>query len=104
MPSHAPFRKSLLGALLLLLGVAPPPAPTQEVVPGTSAELVQLDVVVTDAKGQLVRGLTPEDFEVREDGKRQSVVHFMPAGPTARARSTAEAGSPPSPAPAATVA
>jgi hypothetical protein len=95
MPSHAPFRKTSVHALLVLLLVPAPPASTQEVVPGTSAELVQLDVVVTDAKGQLVRGLTREDVDVREDGKRQSVVHFMPTGTSPAAGTVVPEQTPP---------
>jgi VWFA-related protein len=39
-------------------------------------ELVQIDVVVTDEKGKLVRELRREDFELFEDGKRQQITHF----------------------------
>lgn len=38
--------------------------------------LVQLDTTVTDKKGNLVRGLKREDFEVYEDGIKQPVTHF----------------------------
>jgi VWFA-related protein len=39
-------------------------------------ELVQIDVVVTDEKGKLVRELRREDFELFEDGKKQQITHF----------------------------
>src|SRR5437868_487758 len=39
-------------------------------------ELVQIDVVVKDQKGKLVRDLRREDFEVLEDGKPQPLTHF----------------------------
>src|SRR5436853_1617274 len=39
-------------------------------------ELVQIDVVVHDSKGKLVRELKREDFEVLEDGKPQQISHF----------------------------
>src|SRR5437870_12612449 len=39
-------------------------------------ELVQIDVVVHDSKGHLVRELKREDFEVLEDGKPQQISHF----------------------------
>jgi VWFA-related protein len=39
-------------------------------------ELVQVDVVVTDKDGRRVEGLTPDDFEVYEDGKRQEISNF----------------------------
>jgi len=40
---------------------------------GLSTERVQVDVVVRDKKGALLRGLRPTDFEVYEDGARQDV-------------------------------
>jgi VWFA-related protein len=39
-------------------------------------ELVQIDVVVTDKEGKLVRDLRREDFELYEDGKKQEITHF----------------------------
>ncbi|HZN10275.1 MAG TPA: VWA domain-containing protein [Blastocatellia bacterium] len=39
-------------------------------------ELVQIDVVVSDAQGRLVRDLKREDFELLEDGRPQRVTHF----------------------------
>jgi VWFA-related protein len=39
-------------------------------------ELVQIDVVVTDKEGKLVRDLRREDFELFEDGRKQEVTHF----------------------------
>jgi VWFA-related protein len=35
---------------------------------------VQVDVVVTDADGRIVRGLSPDDFEILERGRRQAVL------------------------------
>jgi len=39
-------------------------------------DLVQIDVAVKDQKGNFVRDLKREDFEVLEDGKPQPVTHF----------------------------
>lgn len=39
----------------------------------TGTEVVALDVVVKDSKGQLVKGLRPSDFRATEDGKPQSL-------------------------------
>src|SRR3970282_1751869 len=37
---------------------------------------VEVDALVTDAQGNPVRGLTKDDFEVREAGKPQAVTVF----------------------------
>jgi Ca-activated chloride channel family protein len=39
-------------------------------------DLVNLGVTVTDKKGNLVAGLTAENFELYEDGRKQSVRYF----------------------------
>jgi len=41
---------------------------------------VRVDVVVTDAKGRPVAGLSREDFAVREDGVPQAIVDFEAVG------------------------
>lgn len=41
-----------------------------------TTNLVQIDAVVTDKKGQPVTGLTPEDFEILENGKSQAITNF----------------------------
>jgi VWFA-related protein len=42
----------------------------------TSARLVYVDVVVRDAHGNVVRGLTQEDFRLFEDGQPEKVAFF----------------------------
>jgi VWFA-related protein len=39
-------------------------------------DLVQLDVVVVDGKGQPIRGLTADDFTVKQDGRRVELTTF----------------------------
>lgn len=51
---------------------SPRPAATFSV----TSTLVQVDAVVTDSKGHHVTDLTPEDFQVFEDGKLQKLTHF----------------------------
>jgi len=51
--------------------------PAQQQAPVTRAEVVQLDVIVTDADGKPVRGLTRDDFAVFEDGKEQRLTNFV---------------------------
>jgi hypothetical protein len=41
-----------------------------------SVDLVQVDAVVTDAKGHHVSDLNAEDFRILEDGKPQKITHF----------------------------
>ncbi len=58
------------------LAVPPPPLHAQEVATPTfrtSVLLTELDVIAHDAAGRLVEGLTPDDFEVVEDGTTQTV-------------------------------
>ncbi|HQR33842.1 MAG TPA: VWA domain-containing protein [Blastocatellia bacterium] len=47
--------------------------------PGTlriETELVQVDLVVTDKQGKIVKDLKREDFQIFEDGKPQTITHF----------------------------
>ena len=70
----------LLAGVGLMAGQGPPssqeqpsaPAPTFKAV----VEYVEVDAVVTDQQGNLVRNLKKDDFQVFEDGKPQSVSTF----------------------------
>jgi VWFA-related protein len=53
----------------------PKPADEDDVVK-ISTTLIQLDVAVTDEKGNVVKDLKPEDFEIYENGKKQDVTNF----------------------------
>lgn len=44
----------------------------------SAIDLVQVDAYVTDSQGNPVTGLTADDFEVREDGRSQSIAYFLP--------------------------
>ena len=81
-------------AFLLAVASAPAQAPSPPVVPGARAEIVQLDAVVTDARGVLVRDLAREDFQIFEDGRPQSVAQFFVV---ARSRPAAAAPAPSDP-------
>src|SRR5688572_29129030 len=50
----------------------PPAQPTFR----SGVDLVQLDAIVTDAQGNVVTGLTADDFEVSEGGTRQTIATF----------------------------
>ena len=77
-------RSVRFAALLLAVGgvtltAQQPPAPTPAAQPPTfkvEVNYVEVDAVVTDQKGNLVRGLTKDDFQVLEDGKAQTISTF----------------------------
>lgn len=52
-----------------------PPVNNDDVVK-ISTTLIQLDVTVTDKKGNIVTDLKSEDFEVYENGKKQDISNF----------------------------
>ena len=62
------------------------PTPPQQPTPATpddeddvvriTTSLVQMDAVVTDKQGRHVTDLRPEDFEIREDGRRRDITDF----------------------------
>jgi len=63
-----------------------------------STELIQLDVVVTDKNGKVVTGLTKDDFELSESGKKQTISFFEFVEAAIRAKSPADkSGVQPSP-------
>jgi VWFA-related protein len=72
-------------ALWLALTALAVPARSQEKPPEfpSSVDLVTVDVVVTDKKGQPARGLRLEDFTLLEDGRPQPITSFdSVSGPT----------------------
>jgi VWFA-related protein len=73
-------------------------APTQPSPQGViriTVKLVQVDAVVIDSKGHQVTNLKPEDFEVLEDGRPQTITNFSYIRLAAPASREAPAQSPP---------
>jgi VWFA-related protein len=54
----------------------PKPAEDEEDVVKISTTLIQIDVTATDRDGKVVTDLKPEDFEVYENGNKQSITNF----------------------------
>jgi len=54
----------------------PPPPQTQGPTFRVRVDYVEVDIVVTDKQGNLVRDLKKEDFQVLEDGKAQTISAF----------------------------
>jgi VWFA-related protein len=74
----------------------PPPEAALEI-PAVEAELVRVDVVVTDRAGRPVTDLVAEDFLLLEDGRPQPLTHFQApsaGGPAAAAAPEARATAP----------
>src|SRR5512139_1517921 len=71
---------ALIPALLLLMSIPlsaqTPDSPSSTPKYRVSVDLVEVDAVVTDKKGNHVAGLTADDFQVFEDGKQQKITHF----------------------------
>jgi VWFA-related protein len=77
-------------ALTVPLSGQEPPAPRYP----AQATAIVVDVVVDDAHGQPVRGLTKDDFTVLEDGKPQPIVGFEVHDVRAETKAAAEAPEP----------
>lgn len=60
---------------LFALAQTPTPTPDDDVVK-ISTNLIQIDVTVTDKKGNIVKDLKPEDFEIFENGEKQDITTF----------------------------
>src|SRR3954470_3789595 len=85
-------RLKLMGLLLLLTGsvltAGQPPAPAQQPPSPPPAsgqqpptfkvrvDYVEVDTIVTDRQGRMVRDLKKEDFQILEDGKSQAITNF----------------------------
>lgn len=57
--------------------VAQPTPPASDDVVKISTNLIQVDVTVTDKNGKTVPGLTMDDFEIFENGEKQSLSDFL---------------------------
>jgi Ca-activated chloride channel homolog len=93
--------------LAIVLGVRPNTSSAQTPQPQfrVTVNMVQLNVAVTDNKGNYVTGLHPENFEINEDGIRQKIATFGEGDSPARkveelASNTPEAKDPPANLPA----
>jgi Ca-activated chloride channel family protein len=67
----------LLGALCAAHAQEPPPAPQEPVATlKLSTRIVGVSAVVLDNRGEPVKGLTKDDFALKEDGKEQDIRYF----------------------------
>lgn len=66
---------TLFASTALAQNPTPTPTPDDDVVKITTT-LIQIDATVTDRKGNIVRDLKPNDFDVYENGKKQDITNF----------------------------
>lgn len=93
---------TLLGAQTPDPSPGPSPSPSPTVTFGSEVEVVNVDVVVMDKKGNAVSGLTREDFVLKDEGKPQAISTFealvapepaaAPSGAVALPRVSSNAG------------
>jgi VWFA-related protein len=69
-------RSCLLLAIVTVLFAAGAPLRGQQATFRAGIDLVQMGVTVTDRKGEFIADLTRDDFEVLEDGKKQTLTYF----------------------------
>ena len=69
-------RSFLCLAIVAVLGAFAAPLRGQQATFRAGIDLVQMGVTVTDRKGEFVGDLTRDDFEVLEDGKKQTLTYF----------------------------
>src|SRR5690349_19191141 len=68
----------LVAAVLGLAALAP--SLSAQLVETIEVRVTNVDVVVTDSKGNPVAGLTKDDFELRENGQLQTITNFYEIG------------------------
>lgn len=92
---------SAVAAAALAQGTGEPPAPAPVFSDVVDVNVVNIDVYVTDRKGNPITGLGVDDFELYVDGERQEIEHFYAVGED-RSRLTGSVGrgAPPTGAPA----
>lgn len=80
------MKRSLISTLIATLFVLPGATFAQEadaqeqglpkLVESVEVRVINVDVVVTDRRGNVVKGLTADDFEVYENGRKQPISNF----------------------------
>lgn len=74
------FSIGVCSSLLLLAGGSPQPAAQDSSRFTVNVVLVQLNVAVTDKRGNYITGLRPQDFEIREDNIPERIASFEEGG------------------------
>jgi VWFA-related protein len=101
----ARFIRPPLIAVVLLAAAIPLSAQTRPAVSEVlDVRITNVEVIVTDLQGRPIRGLTRDDFEIYEDGKKQEITNFHEVSATSsEARAGSVASTPAAPPPASPV-
>ncbi len=91
------MRRATLVVVCLLGGLPALPSAQQPAL-RTSTTTILFDVVVRDSKGMPVRDMAPTEFELSEDGSRQTIAAVFGPGGRPLDAAAAPAGTPPLPA------
>jgi len=75
-PTRLETTPMLLGQLLLLVSTMLPVPQEQRYSLSVDVELVQVSANVVDESGSYIEGLTPDDFQVLENGQEQKISFF----------------------------
>lgn len=89
----------LFAALIAALPLAAQEQPPAKLVESIDVRVINIDVVVTDRKGNRIKGLKPQDFEIYENGTPKTVSNFYEVD-TAKPAAAPKAKPAPVPAPA----
>jgi VWFA-related protein len=71
-----PVRRRVFAVVLVLANSASFAAPQQTLTESIEVRVANIDVVVRDKAGNPVTGLTKDDFEIFEDGKKQPITNL----------------------------
>jgi VWFA-related protein len=89
------MRRRLFAVVLVFANAASFAAPQQTLVESIEVRVANIDVVVRDKAGNPVTGLTKDDFELFEDGKKQPITNLYEvhrtAPPVAAQRTSSDA-------------
>jgi VWFA-related protein len=70
------FTVSAFSQIEVLPAASPTPVQEDDSIVKITTNLIQIDVTVTDSKGNIVTDLKPEEIEISENGKKQSITNF----------------------------
>ena len=75
------MRRAAAAVLIVLTCISPLAGAQQKLVESIEVRVTNVDVVVTDKKGNPIVGLTKDDFEIYENGKLQPITNFYEVRP-----------------------